>query len=44
MFDEGLPVLAVTLVDPKIIIFPILGVRCLKGLAMPVFNYRGFFF
>lgn len=35
MFDEGLPVLAVTLVDPKIIIFPILGVRCLKRLAKP---------
>ena len=35
MFGQGLRFLSVTLVDPKLIIFPVLGVRCLKRLAKP---------
>lgn len=43
MFGQGLTFLAVTLVDPKLIIFRVLGVRCLKRLAMPALNCRGSF-
>jgi len=38
MFGQGLRFLSVTLVDPKLIIFPVLGVRCLKRLAKPASN------
>ena len=43
MFSQGLTFLAVTLVDLKLIIFPILGGRYLKRLAMPAFDYLGSF-
>ncbi len=35
MFGEGLTFLAVTPFNPKTIIFRVVRVRCLKGLAMP---------
>ena len=36
MFGEGFPVLAITPLDPKLIIFPVVWVRCLKRLALSV--------